>query len=86
MNLIVFDKAPHPNAAKLYANWVISREGGEIMSKYSGYISARLDVPTFGFDTSLVPDPKDILPGEEYRLKQGELQKVAAEIFKDLLR
>ena len=84
LNVMVFDRAPHPNAAKLFVNWVLSREGGEIMSKYSGYLSARLDVSTAGFDPIFIPRSTDILPGEQYKLQAGELLKVAADMFKDL--
>lgn len=86
MNLMVFDKAPHPNAVKLFANWALSQEGGTIFSKYSGYVSARRDVSTADFDPILVPGPKDILPGQEYKLEQGKLLKVASDLFKDLIR
>ncbi|MBI4333368.1 MAG: extracellular solute-binding protein [Chloroflexi bacterium] len=83
-NLMIFDRAPHPKAAQLLANWLSSREGGEIVAKYSGYISARLDVPTTGFDPVFVPGDKDILPGEDYKLEQGKLLRVAADLFKEL--
>ncbi|MBI4333074.1 MAG: extracellular solute-binding protein [Chloroflexi bacterium] len=85
MNLMVFDRAPHPNAAKLFTNWVLSWEGGEIMSKHSGYLSARADVSTEGFDPIFVPGPKDGLPIEEYKLQEGNMTKLGAAIFKDLL-
>lgn len=85
-NFMIFDKAPHPKAAQLFANWLSSQEGGEIVAKYSGYISARLDVLTTGFDPIFVPGPKDILPGEDYKLEQGKLLRVAADLFKDLKR
>jgi ABC-type Fe3+ transport system substrate-binding protein len=39
-------KAPHPNAAKVYINWLLSKEGQTGFARASGYISARLDVPT----------------------------------------
>ncbi len=41
-----FNRAPHPNAAKVYINWLLSRDGQEGFAKVNGYISARLDVPT----------------------------------------
>ncbi len=85
-NLIVLDRAPHPNAIKLFANWVLSREGGTIMAKYSGYPSARLDVSTEGFDPMFIPGSKDVLPGEDWKKHQAELLVMAAEIFKPLLK
>ena len=41
-----FNRAPHQNAAKVYINWLLSKEGQEGFAKVNGYISARLDVPT----------------------------------------
>ena len=42
----LFNRAPRQNAAKVYLNWLLSREGQEGFAKVNGYISARLDVPT----------------------------------------
>ena len=42
----VFNRAPHPNAAKLYINWLLSKEGQTSFARAAGYISSRLDVPT----------------------------------------
>jgi iron(III) transport system substrate-binding protein len=42
----LFNRAPHLNAAKIYLNWLLSKEGQEGFAKVNGYISARLDVPT----------------------------------------
>ncbi len=36
---------PHPNATKIWANWVLSQEAQEIWSFESGEASARTDVP-----------------------------------------
>ncbi len=36
----------HPNAARAYLNWLLSKEGQALFSRTLGYISARLDVPT----------------------------------------
>ncbi|PYJ68080.1 MAG: hypothetical protein DME76_13480, partial [Verrucomicrobia bacterium] len=39
-------KAPHPNAAKVYVNWLLSREGQEVFSNAMGQPTRRLDVDT----------------------------------------
>jgi iron(III) transport system substrate-binding protein len=43
-------KAPHPNAAKLFVNWVLTREGSTIFSKNIGFDSRRADVPVVDAD------------------------------------
>ncbi|HXQ50600.1 MAG TPA: ABC transporter substrate-binding protein [Stellaceae bacterium] len=40
----LMDKAPHPNAAKVYINWLLSRAGQTDWGK-TGHNSRRLDVP-----------------------------------------
>ncbi len=45
-NLALFNRAPHPNASKVYINWLLSKEGQTIFARACGYISSRLDVPT----------------------------------------
>jgi iron(III) transport system substrate-binding protein len=42
--LALFNRAPHPNAAKIYINWLLSKEGQTVFARASGYVSGRLDV------------------------------------------
>lgn len=41
----ILTKQPHPAAAKLWANWIFSKEGLSLISKYSGLPTVRTDVP-----------------------------------------
>jgi iron(III) transport system substrate-binding protein len=43
-NVALFKPAPHPNAAQVYVNWLLGREGQEQIARALGYPSARLDV------------------------------------------
>jgi iron(III) transport system substrate-binding protein len=45
-NLAVIKNMPHPNAAKLFINWLLSQEGQETFSRAMGQSSRRLDVDT----------------------------------------
>jgi ABC-type Fe3+ transport system substrate-binding protein len=45
--------APHPNAAKVYMNWSLSREAGLITSQQVEENSRRADVPVFDESTAL---------------------------------
>lgn len=83
-NIFVLDKAPHPNAARLFVNWLLSREGATIWSGGQGYPSQRVDVSKEGFDPLVVPPPEGRIPGEDYLLAQGEMRKLAQEIFANL--
>jgi iron(III) transport system substrate-binding protein len=39
--------APHPNAAKLWVNWILSKEGSTLWSKNAQVNARRLDVPVY---------------------------------------
>ncbi len=54
-------KAPHPNAAVVFLNWFLSREGQTVAVKAIGAGSARVDVPPDGVNPMYVPKP-----GEKY--------------------
>jgi iron(III) transport system substrate-binding protein len=45
-SISLLNKAPHPNAAKVYINWLLSREGQSGLVKANGYPSRRVDTPT----------------------------------------
>ncbi len=85
-NLMVFDKAPHPNATKLFVNWLLSKEGSTIYAQAVGYPSTRLDVPTDGVDPILIPGPGDVILGEDYQMTKGDMTKLGGEIFRDLVK
>lgn len=48
--------APHPNAARVFTTWLLSKAGQEAWVKFSKENSARLDVPIA--DSDRFPDPK----------------------------
>ena len=52
-NLWIVAKAPHPKAAQVFANWVLTKEGSTIYSPNASINSRRLDVPAF--DDSVRP-------------------------------
>lgn len=88
-NVALINRAPHPNAARLLINWLLSREGGEIFSKSYGAQSARLDVDTKGLIPESIrkPGEKYWMGGdtEEFQLLEPEQTKVAIQIFGPLM-
>ncbi len=89
-NLVnAFNNAPHPNAAKLFLNWVLSKEGGAVFAPASEYPSTRVDVSTEGFQPLLIPRPDDVFPEtkyENYLGTKGDLRKPAEELFASLIK
>lgn len=56
-----FKNAPHPNAARVFINWFLSKEGQTAWQKYTGGNSFRMDIP------------KDMLPrGQAQVPKEGK--------------
>jgi ABC-type Fe3+ transport system substrate-binding protein len=52
----LFNRAPHANAAVLYLNWLLSREGQLLFGKEGDTASRRLDVPA-QIEPCFVPQP-----------------------------
>jgi iron(III) transport system substrate-binding protein len=77
----VFNRAPHPNAAKVYLNWLLSKEGQEGFAKASGYVSARVDA-----DTSHAPAWRVPLPGaiKTYDLEAITLRDEVVNLLEEL--
>lgn len=65
--LSVLDKAPHPNATKVFLNWLLTKEGQSVWSKSGDYPSLRLDVPRDHLDQESI-----MKPGVEYLRGWGE--------------
>ncbi len=72
-NVAFFDRAPHPNAAKVAINWLLSREGQQAYQRY-GYDkdSLRIDIP------------KDKVPSRVRRRDGVDYLVLAGPGFKDM--
>jgi ABC-type Fe3+ transport system substrate-binding protein len=67
----LMDRAPHPNAAKLYINWILSREGQTIWQTTTKQNSLRIDLPKDELSPFTTPGPGVRYMNastEEYRL------------------
>ncbi len=87
--LAYLDKAPHPNASKVFVNWLMTKEGLTTWSKSTFMSTARKDVPQDFLEPELRRDPNkqyiDITAGDAYR-KLEEHKKQAKEIYGPLLK
>jgi len=54
-SLMVVNKRPHPNAATVFTNWILSKEGQTTWSKANFDASRRVDVPTDHLPSFRVP-------------------------------
>ncbi|MDP2644457.1 MAG: extracellular solute-binding protein [Desulfobacterales bacterium] len=63
-------KAPHPNAAKVFVNWLLSRDGQAFAQKAMKYMSARNDI-----STEEVNSENRRIPGERYFAAANSTEK-----------
>ena len=59
-SISLVNRAPHPNAAKLYINWLLSKEAQTVLAQATGYISNRVDVPIDHAPSWKIPRPDSI--------------------------
>ncbi|MBI4333335.1 MAG: extracellular solute-binding protein [Chloroflexi bacterium] len=81
--------SPHPNAAKVFINFLLSREGQTIAAETSGYQSARVDVPTDRLDPVTLRQPgikyfATIDRG--YRQKESEVRREVVRLFQEYMK
>lgn len=83
------DKAPHPNAAKVLFNWLLTTEGQRIFSQAFGQPAMRSGVPAEGIDPFTIPRPgeKVFLIDENLIIEtETKGRETGREIFGHLLK
>jgi iron(III) transport system substrate-binding protein len=90
---VVIKNSPHPNAATVLINWLLSREGQELYSRAHGQATRRLDVDTKWMAEIGVRAAKDNITPEDYYKNENQsedkilavrrpAQKLADKLFK----
>lgn len=83
-SVMFLDKAPHPNAATVFLNWLLGKEGQTLWTKTSGYASRRLDAPTGHLAPEVIPNPKIAYQPndkEKYVNMKDEISQILNKIF-----
>jgi ABC-type Fe3+ transport system substrate-binding protein len=78
------NRAPHPNAARLFINWVLGKEGQTAWSKAMDHVTRRTDVPTDHLPPYQVPRAGGkywISHTEENVTRSDEEEKILKELF-----
>lgn len=81
---MLINKAPHPNAAVVFINWVLSREGQTAWSTSMVDASRRLDVSTNHLPSFRVPKPGTkywVSYTEKETIRSAEEEKILKELF-----
>ncbi len=86
----IINRAAHPNAAKIFINWFLSREGQSLVTAIEGSQSAREDAIPEGLDPVLLRKAgvKYFIgsDSEEFIARDSEYIKAAQDIFGHLMR
>ncbi|MBI4330547.1 MAG: extracellular solute-binding protein [Chloroflexi bacterium] len=79
---------PHPNAAKVFINWLLTREGQTVFARGIFRPSARTDVPLPADYQGLVPRQGDpvVVEDEEGVMLKGEMIGISKGIFGPLMK
>lgn len=88
-NVALINRAPHPDAAVVFINWLLSREGQRYVSEAQLIHSARLDVPTDYLDAGRIRNPQVKYldsQGEDFHLRGPQFAAMAREIFGQYIR
>jgi iron(III) transport system substrate-binding protein len=83
-SVMLMNKSPRPNAASVFINWMLSREGQTAWSRANDLPSRRIDVPTDHIPAYMIPKPgvkywQDYLEGNNVRSEEEE--KLIKEVF-----
>jgi len=65
-NLCIIKNPPHPNATKVFVNWLLTKEGQEATTKAMGQATRRVDVDTKWLNEIGVHPAKDQLSVKDY--------------------
>jgi ABC-type Fe3+ transport system substrate-binding protein len=73
----VMSKRPHPNATRIFINWLLSKEGQTLYAEAAGIESMREDVSKAHMGAGLVREP-----GKKYVFGDDEFRQVAEKVVK----
>ena len=77
---VIMKNPPHPNATKVFVNYLLSREGQDMYSKAQGQATRRLDVDTSWMPKIGVRPAKDSITVEAFHRRENQSEKRNAEI------
>jgi iron(III) transport system substrate-binding protein len=74
-SVVLMKNAPHPNAAKVFLNWLLTKDGQEIFTRSMGEATRRLDVETKWMKEFGVLAAKDGLTLEQYYRMENQSEE-----------
>lgn len=74
-NLTIIKSPPHPNATRVFANWLLGKEGQEIFTRAMGQATRRLDVDTKWLTSVGVLPAKDHLTVKQFLESENQSEE-----------
>ncbi|MBI4288333.1 MAG: extracellular solute-binding protein [Chloroflexi bacterium] len=81
-NIVVVKGAPHPNAARVFVNWLLSPQGQRVYTEVANSTPVRKDVPDLVHQNARMDNPK-VLP-RTWELEQWAVQDQAAKTMEQI--
>ena len=85
-NLAVIKTPAHPNSTKVFVNWLLSREGQEVVSRALGQATRRLDVDTRWLRESGTIPAKDIMSVDDFWQIENQSEEKLDKVRKPALK
>jgi ABC-type Fe3+ transport system substrate-binding protein len=85
-NLAVIKAPAHPNSTKLFVNWLLGREGQEIVSRALGQATRRFDVDTRWLRESGTIPAKDVMSVEDFWQIENQSEEKIDKVRKPALK
>lgn len=85
-NFVVIKNPPHPNATRVFINWVLSREGQGLVSRALGQATRRLDVDTAWLRENGVIAAKDQLSVKQYLQMENQSEEKLHQVREPALK
>ncbi|MEK7215794.1 MAG: extracellular solute-binding protein [Chloroflexota bacterium] len=80
--LFYFPKAPHPNASKVFVNWIMTKEGSDAWSKQVQSNSRRKDVPVHAAENVPTPGKKyPVIDRQEMEPERAKTMDMAKQVL-----
>jgi iron(III) transport system substrate-binding protein len=78
--IVVLKDNPHPNATRVFVNWLLSKEGQEIFARTMGHVSRRFDVDSSWAKDLGILGAKDVMSVSEYHKYENQSEQKIAEV------
>ncbi len=85
-NMAIIKSPPHPNATKVFVNWLLSRDGQEVVPRALGQATRRLDVDTKWLKESGVIAAKDRMSVKDYLQIENQSEEKLAKVREPALK